>query len=316
MSTFQASDFVHPLDKIARQQLEGIPLLERASRQFLKSVHETQWRAWLLANSIRLSPRQVPELYRHLPGICDAFGINEPELYLMRGQANAFTVGHTRTVIVLYDQLLEDLNDDEVEAVIAHECGHIVCEHQLYRQMAQAIAGTTGLLAQFTGPIGGLASLASVPLQSAMMNWYRKSELSADRAAAVYMADPEPLKRALFHMTGAPKWFAASVSYPDFVAQALEYDTLAKQSGLGKILVKRLDGPNTHPNAAIRFRELAAWADTAEYHALLAAGDRPSQKNQPKCAACGHVMDPNWSFCQRCGTRTDDSGPAGRKGDD
>lgn len=314
MDGFQARDFTHPLERAARQNLEDIPLLEPTARQFLKRIHETQWRTWLLANSIRLGPRQVSDVYRYLPGICHMFGIDEPELYLMRGQANAFTVGHTKTVIVLYDQLLEDLNDDEIEAVIAHECGHIVCAHQLYRQMAQAIAGATGLLAQFTGPIGGLAGLASAPLQSAMMNWYRKSELSADRAAAVYMADPQALKRALFHLAGVPKWFSGEVSYPDFEAQALEFDRLAGQTRLGKVLALRLDGPNTHPNPAVRFRELTAWAETQEYSALLAAGDRHRLDQQPRCASCGHSLNPGWAFCQRCGARADGAAPAASAG--
>src|SRR5580692_4992504 len=101
MGTYSSGDFIHSLDKAARQQLEGIPLLESAVRQYLKMIGEKQWRAWLLANSIRLGPHQVPEVYRYLPRICETFGIDEPELYLMRGASNAFTVGHTKTVIVL-----------------------------------------------------------------------------------------------------------------------------------------------------------------------------------------------------------------------
>ncbi len=308
MSAFKSGDFIHPLDKIARQQLEGIPLLQPAVRQYLKVMGEKQWRAMLLANAIRLGPRQVPEVYRYLPPICEKFGIDEPELFIMRGDSNAFTVGHTKTVIVLYDQLLEDLNDDEIRAVIAHECGHIVCEHILYRQMTHALIGTTNALSMFTGPVGGLAKVASAPLQMAIMTWYRKSELSADRAAAVYLASPDPLQRALFHMTGVPKWFTGTVSYPDFVAQTQEFDMLAEQGKWGAILTRRIDNASTHPNPAIRFRELTSWAETREYHALLEVSGKDSAAGRAKCSNCGHNMEAGWSFCQRCGSASDSPG--------
>jgi hypothetical protein len=57
----------------------------------------------------------------------------------MRGDANARTVGHDRPAIVICNRLLEDLADDEVQAMLAHECGHILAAHVLYRQMAQAL---------------------------------------------------------------------------------------------------------------------------------------------------------------------------------
>ncbi|MBO7346975.1 MAG: hypothetical protein J6U46_00800 [Bacteroidaceae bacterium] len=35
-----------------------------------------------MASSIRLSEKQLPQIYRHLPPICQRMGIPEPEFYL------------------------------------------------------------------------------------------------------------------------------------------------------------------------------------------------------------------------------------------
>src|SRR5918912_284808 len=50
-----------------------------------------------------------------------------------------FTASVKRPIIVLYSQLVERLNDEEVLAVIAHEVGHIHAEHVLYLTAAQLI---------------------------------------------------------------------------------------------------------------------------------------------------------------------------------
>jgi Zn-dependent protease with chaperone function len=292
MSAFKSGDFVHPLDRMARQQLEGIPLLESAVRNYLRMFGEKQRRAWLLGNSIRLGPRQVPDIYRYLPPICQVFGIDEPELYLTRGESNAFTLGHSKAMIVLYDQLLEDLNEDEIEAVLAHECGHILCEHLLYRQMTLALLGGAN----------ALGTIVSGPLRAAMLNWFRKSELSADRAAAIYLGSPDPLQRALFHMTGVPKWFTGEISYPEFIAQTREFDDAAGKGKLDAFLTRRVDSTSTHPNPAIRFRELADWSTTQEYGRLLAVRNQMPCTARHQCSSCGHQMAPEWAFCQRCGS--------------
>lgn len=49
---------------------------------------------------------------------------------------NAGTYGDTRIFISVTSGLVEMMNDDELDAVLAHECGHILCRHTLYRTIA------------------------------------------------------------------------------------------------------------------------------------------------------------------------------------
>jgi Zn-dependent protease with chaperone function len=301
-TVFHINDFLHPLDLAARQQLEGIPLLQTAVKKYQSLVTDRRERQWLLSNGVRLGPRQLPTIYRLLPPICDAFGIEQPELYLMRGAANAVALGgNSYTAVIIYNELLEDLAEDEIQAVLAHECGHILASHMLYRQMALALLGV-GDKAGIAGPIAGMiANIASVALQKAMINWYRKSELTADRAAAAFMGDPEPMQRALFRILGVPKWMPGDISYAEFAKQAEEFDVVSTASKWDRYLARDLETGSTHPIPTIRVRELITWAQSESYRQLLGIAQQERSSDRRGCGTCGQLMSSDWRFCQRCG---------------
>jgi Zn-dependent protease with chaperone function len=300
-AVFNVNDFLHPLDMAARGHLEGIPLLQSATKKYLGAVRDRRHRQYLLCSAIRLGPTQLPDIYRMLPPICDAFGIPEPELYLMGGEANAYTTGHTQPAIVISNLLLEALAEDEIQAVLAHECGHILAEHTLYRQMAQAMLAFGQAGASATGIGSTVAGLASAQIRNALLNWYRKSELTADRAAVAYLRGPEPMQRALFPLMGVPKWMPAEISFTAFVQQAAEFDELS-ESKWDRFLARGLESGFTHPAPALRIKELGEWADSSAFRHLLGIAEAGQLDGRVGCAQCGYELASDWRFCKRCGT--------------
>jgi hypothetical protein len=230
-ASFGTSDFLHPLDRSARQQLEAIPLLAPTVKKYLTAAADRKPRQVLLSGALRLGPRQLPDIYRMLPPICAAFGIPEPELYLMRGDANARTVGHDRPAIVIYNRLLEDLADDEVEAMLAHECGHILASHALYRQMAQAL-------------------IRSAP---PWPTW----------------AGPGPCSARCSASWGCPSGCRGSA----YLEQVVELDQISEAGRWDRLLAPDLENGSGHPVAALRIRELTAWADSDAFRRLTAEGE-------------------------------------------
>ncbi|MFI9201186.1 M48 family metalloprotease [Streptomyces sp. NPDC053048] len=306
-TSFSINDILHPLDLAARQQLEKIPGLQAATTKYRKTIADRRDRAWLLSNAIRLGPHQVPDVHKLLPPICAAFGIEEPELYLMPGQANALTIGHSSTSIVIHNELFLALPEDEVQAVLAHECGHILAEHVLYRQMALALFNGMGAL---SGKAGIVATVLSEPLKVALLDWYRKSELTADRAAVAFMGGPEELQRALFHLHGIPKWLPKEqISYPAFAAQADEFDAAMRETKLDRFLLRQLDSKATHPNPALRLREIQRWAESETFRQVMAIAQANGTggTDPAACSGCGRPVRTDWLYCQRCGK---DLGPA------
>lgn len=76
------AEFMHPEDAAALRQLESIPGFPAVAKKVLELGYEKLMYGLNMASTIRLSPTQLPELYKHLPPICEKLGIKEPEFYL------------------------------------------------------------------------------------------------------------------------------------------------------------------------------------------------------------------------------------------
>src|SRR5437763_9106700 len=95
-----ASEFTHPADAAAEENLKQIPLFDSCVKAFLKLGIERYLHNVNMANNIRLSARQIPDIYKHIPPICELLGIEEPELYLeMNPFPNAYTTGNKKVFI-------------------------------------------------------------------------------------------------------------------------------------------------------------------------------------------------------------------------
>ena len=98
------AEFIHPEDAAALRQLESIPGFPTLVRKILSLGFEQLMYGMNMASAIRLSPTQLPNLYNHLPPICEKLGIDEPEFYLeMNPFPNAYTFGDTRIFVTMTD---------------------------------------------------------------------------------------------------------------------------------------------------------------------------------------------------------------------
>ena len=78
----QITDFIHPEDAKALKALESIPGLRFLVKKFLELGYERMHYGINMASHIRLSPTQLPDIYKHLPPICEKLGMEIPEFYL------------------------------------------------------------------------------------------------------------------------------------------------------------------------------------------------------------------------------------------
>jgi len=63
-------DFIHPEDEAARRNMEAIPGFAAAVKAFLKPGMEQYYHGANMAGRIRLSEKQLPELYHKLHPVC------------------------------------------------------------------------------------------------------------------------------------------------------------------------------------------------------------------------------------------------------
>ena len=229
--------------------------------------NERALRLNFLSSGVRVSERQFPQIndmvrdgayILDLPEIPDVFVTQSPIV-------NAMTLGSDKPFIVINTGLVDLLDAEELRTVVGHELGHVLSGHAVYRTMLYHLINLAARIAWM--PIGYLGVRGIV---LALEEWYRKSELSCDRAGVLASQDPEAARRVLMKLAGGAR---LSELNPDaFLEQAHDYDAVPDvRDGLLKIL--QLQG-NTHPFAVVRFAELDRWIHSGEYERIL-AGDYP-----------------------------------------
>lgn len=287
-----ARDFVHPEDQAALDNLKSIPLLSSCVQAFMKLAPERVMHGRNMAQKIRLGPRQLPEIYKYLPVACAALNIAEPEFYLeMDPVPNAYTYGDQMPAVTVTSGLLECLAEDEMQAVVAHECGHIACQHTLYHTMAT-------LLIEHGSAIFGPLALLSTPIQLALLYWMRRSELSADRAAAVVMRGSKSVIDVMIRLAGGPRSITGKIDIELYIQQADAYDKLL-ESQWDQLLQGLAARDDTHPLLSIRTREIIKWCAGEHFQRLVQ--NLSEEEAAPKCPGCRRRVHDTWKFCNYCG---------------
>jgi STE24 endopeptidase len=164
----------------------------------------------------RFSALTDAKLGQRLNGLFDRCGFSARGVFVMDGSrrsahGNAYFTGIGRNkVVVLFDTLLDKIDGDEIEAVLAHELGHFRLHHVRERLSASVIGAFVGFAALnwlMHQPGVGEAPIAllwfmliapvfvffTTPLSSW---WWRRQEWAADRYASRH-ADPGKLASAL-----------------------------------------------------------------------------------------------------------------------
>ncbi|MEE8595171.1 MAG: M48 family metallopeptidase [Gemmatimonadota bacterium] len=264
----------HPADRAALNALRKIPGFDMVLRKVFGMFGERALLLAFKANAVKVTENQYPDLHESLLRVCEVLDAEEvPELFVsQKPVVNAGAVGMSKPFIVLNSSLVELLGQDEVEAVIGHEVGHILSGHVLYRTLLVILLSLT----VFRYPLAGLAVR---PVLFALLEWYRKSELSSDRAGLLAVQDPDASMRSLMHMAGGMR--GETLNLEEFVAQAEEY----REGGeLLDSVYKVLNVLGlTHPFAVVRVAELKDWIDGGTYERILAGeyAERGTEDERP-----------------------------------
>ena len=293
------SAFEHPMDRTALEALRKTPGLDLLFKKLASLGFERQVRLFFTADSLRLSPRQCPRIYELFREAADVLDMPEPELYLLQNPIpNAFASGMDRFTIVVTSGLVDLLDDDELRAVLGHELGHIKSGHMLYRTMAYFLA-LVGLVAARNLPFVNMLSQALI---YAFYDWFRKSELTADRAGLLVAQNPDVSISTLLKLAGGTHRDMGPLSTEEFVKQADDYEDM-DSSVLNMFYKFELTRFQTHPFPALRAREIDRWALGPDYRKIL-TGEYTKVKSaaERRCPNCSVVIDnPTFAFCPDCG---------------
>jgi heat shock protein HtpX len=213
----------------------------------------------------------APDLYRLVARLAQQAGLPMPKVYITENpQPNAFATGRSpeHAAVCVTSGLLQQVNQEELAGVLAHELGHVKHRDTLTMTIVAVMAGAVSMLANMAFFMGGdrdrnnplgivgvilvtlLAPIMAMLVQAAIS---RSREFEADRAGA--------------EITGRPLWLASALGQIERAAERTEnYAADANPATAHMFIINPLHGGGltslfaSHPPTEERIARLRAMA--------------------------------------------------------
>jgi Zn-dependent protease with chaperone function len=257
----------HPADRGALTALRELRGFDDVVKAFFGMWNERGFRLAFLAGAIRVDHRQYPRVFRLYAEAAATLDVAElPELYVSQDPViNGQAIGMDKPFIVITTGAVERLDDEELRILLGHELGHVRSGHAVYKTIMMILTRWAANVSWL--PIGAIALRAII---AAMFEWWRKAELSADRAGLLAGQDPAASLRLMMKLAGGGD--LSQIDTAAFLEQAAEYE------GGGDLrdsfLKIGMTAWTSHPVPVARAAELRTWVDSGAYAAIL-GGDYP-----------------------------------------
>ena len=272
------SSFMHPWDTKAMATLRKVPGLDTVTKKILEIGFERIRYLENIADNIRVTPRTFSRLHRAVTWSAKILDMPMPEVYVtLDPNFNAFTFGHTKPFIAFSSGMLELCDDEELLFVVGHEMGHIKCEHVLYKNVAENIRSILDAVGKATL---GLGNLIGTGLALPLLDWYRKAELTADRAGLLCVQDPEAALRIFMKLAGGSPVLHDQLDRADFLEQVRAYDE-AESSKLDATYKLFLTAFRSHPFPIMRAKHLDEWIVAGDFAKIAGVGEEAVWSEKP-----------------------------------
>lgn len=249
----------HPSDRLALNALRSIPAFDTLVRKVLGTFGERRLSIFFRAQGLKIDESQHCEIHALLKDSCEVLDVEVPDLYVSQSSTlpDSIAVGWDRPFIVVNSRLVERTSPEQLRAAIAHETANIASEHTLYTTLLYILLGEFGFPA--------VVRQITTPMRLALLEWHRKSRISADRGALLATQDPEAVIGMLATVAGGIRGYEIDIDA--FVKQSEEYRDAQGLDGVFKIM-EIMYSPFPFP--VIRAAQLLDWVDNGDYNSIVA----------------------------------------------
>lgn len=214
-------------------------------------------------NAREVDAGSAPEFHAMVARLAQRAGLPMPKVYIIEDASpNAFATGRNpaNAAVAATTGLLQRLTPEEVEAVMAHELGHVRNRDTLVMTMVATIAGAISMIANFgmffgssenRNPIATIAAVLMAPFAAMIVQMAisRTREYGADRAGAEISGNPRALATALAKIAMPAQQIPAQGALRNPAAAQL----YIVPSGISSLF-------STHPDTRERIARLEAMA--------------------------------------------------------
>ncbi len=256
------NELLHPKDRKMMDRLMKIPkftdLLNKTVVRYDSMVTDVVTNG----NGYNINEESLPFLYHQYKEDCKILDIKEiPTLSAIWGYViSSDTTGGKKPRISLSSGAIDLLTPSELNFLIGHELGHIICGHKPYHALLDLLYSP--LIDQID-----TFSIASV-IRLPMLEWYRISHYTADRVGLLCSQDINAVLSAMIKMSGCPIKYFDTINIPSFLKQVDKFEK-DNQKILDSMVSSFIIRASSMPWMVVRAKELLDWYNSKEYKDLV-----------------------------------------------
>lgn len=303
-------EYEHPTDRAYLDNLNTNKTIEKIIKLYSEYNFERILTVQYTGSNIRVTEKNIPYLYNALRTVCEILDVKDvPPLYVTQGSLNAMTIGSSKPVIIISGLCLSLLTYDELLFILGHEVGHIKSQHVLYHSIGNFLPYLANIIGNITLGIGEIAVRGVMLL---LYQWYRMSEMTADRAGLLACQNIDAAVTVMAKLSGYPPSHYDEIDTELFLEQAVEFENFDKNI-FDKLMKLFSELFRSHPWTVMRAKELRSWYDKGEYSKVYNVEERIKTERRPKnivntllekeifCSHCGKKITTSSRFCEFCG---------------
>ncbi len=258
-----ASEYINPEDKEWLDVLDAVPGIKSYVGKTLADFREKYVTINIIGSGVNITPESYPDLYAHLSDASKILDVqNAPELSMQWSYNMSMeTFGSKSPRIAATSGVVDLLTDKELSFLLGHELGHIMAGHKPYHELFMALYS----------PMMNFIPNANVWLALVgrkLLNWYRFSDFTADRAGLLACQDIDVAITTMAKLSGAPMKYYDNLEAKHFLKQAKIFEQ--NNRGLADNIMQNLSvATATSPWLVVRAAKLYDWYESGEYQNVL-----------------------------------------------
>lgn len=263
LKNLSATDFYDDEDLKGLKRLEAVPGIKKFVAETISNLREKYTSIEMYGDGIIVTEDGYPHLSGLLKTVADILDIqNPPQFSLKWGyDISIGTEGARSPRITALSGAVDLLDDEELKFLLGHEIGHIMAGHKPFHNVL--ITLYTPLMKMIPNAEVWLALLRPMLLQ-----WYRTSDFTADRAGLLACQNIDTALHAMVKMAGIPKKYYSRINSESFLRQAMEFNR--KNKGLADGLIQNLSiNTACAPWMVMRAAKLYSWYKSGEYTDII-----------------------------------------------
>ena len=287
MQTYPKHSFQHRKDIESFINIKSISWLSALSKKIMADELEKDFYLLNLMDNVKMTRDDFPLIHSYVDEACEVLQLeNRPTLFLDTcSEPKTLCIGEKNPLLIMSTAMIELLTPEELRAALAHEVGHLVCGHSFYKLLVENFSGITQSMSAIPG-LTALGIAAKLPL----FDWFRKADLSADRAALLVVRKPEIVLSMIGKLAGGSIALAESVSEENLLRQSEEIEAVSDEMKSGGTMDKItylfstavMTGMMRHnPWPAIRIKEIREWISSGTFENIL-DGNIPAPEPEPQ----------------------------------